>query len=143
MINLVIDSSVVIKWFDPEPYTADADRILTAYETGAIKLLAPEILPAEVGNIIWKKHTLFNRWTETEATEVLQKFQAMDFALTSNFTLLEDAYRLAVKHQQTVYDSLYLALSLRESCQFVTADERFINAISTTFSNVIWLPNWI
>jgi predicted nucleic acid-binding protein len=52
MINLVIDSSVVIKWFDPEPYTADADRILTAYETGAIKLLAPEILPAEVGNII-------------------------------------------------------------------------------------------
>jgi len=75
MAKIVIDSSVVIKWFDPEPYTAESDRILAAYATGALALLAPDILPAEVGNIIWKKQILLKRSTAREAQGILQKFQ--------------------------------------------------------------------
>ena len=56
--------------------------------------------------------------------------------------LLNYAYRLAVAHQRTVYDSLYLALSEQEQCQFVTADARFFNAIRASFPNVVWLANW-
>lgn len=52
------------------------------------------------------------------------------------------ANKLAVKHQRTVYDSLYLALSLRENCQFVTADKKFVNAVVSSFPNIIWLANW-
>jgi predicted nucleic acid-binding protein len=54
--KVVVDSSVVIKWFVEEPYVVEAHRILEAYETGTLLLLAPDLLYAEVGNIIWKKH---------------------------------------------------------------------------------------
>lgn len=142
MPSVVIDSSVVIKWFDAEPYVAEAERILVAYEQGTLAMLAPDLLPAEVGNIMWKKHTLVKRWTATEAHEALAKFQALSFTLTPSLLLLDDAFRLAVAHQRTVYDSLYLALSLREGCPFVTADERFVNAIQSTFPDVVWIANW-
>jgi predicted nucleic acid-binding protein len=55
---------------------------------------------------------------------------------------LEEAYRLAVTHQRTVYDSLYLALSVREGCQFVTGDLRLVNAVGTALPNVAWVGNW-
>jgi predicted nucleic acid-binding protein len=140
MASLVVDSSVVIKWCDAEPYATEAERILLAYEQGTLRLLAPDLLPAEVGNIIWKKHSLLKRWTATEAQEALDKFQALTFTLTP--MLLGNAYQLAISHQRTVYDALYLALSLQEQCAFVTADERFVNAVNSAFSNVVWIGDW-
>ena len=62
--------------------------------------------------------------------------------LTASEELFEEAYRLAVVHRRAVYDMLYLALSLRAGCQFVTADEKLVNAVGNTFSNIIWLANW-
>ena len=38
--------------------------------------------------------------------------------------------------------SLYLALSIREACQFVTADERLVNAVRPALPGVIWVANW-
>jgi predicted nucleic acid-binding protein len=49
---------------------------------------------------------------------------------------------LAVKHQRTVYDMLYVALSLRERCSFVTADEKLANSLKSSIPSVIWLGNW-
>jgi hypothetical protein len=39
-----------------ELYSVAAHRLLEAYETGTLILLAPDLLYAEVGNILWKKH---------------------------------------------------------------------------------------
>jgi len=49
--RLVIDSSVVIKWFVPEVHSADALRYLDP----DLERDAPELLLAEVSNILWKK----------------------------------------------------------------------------------------
>ena len=40
------------------------------------------------------------------------------------------------------YDSLYLALALREGCPFVTADQKLVNALAGTVPGVTWLGNW-
>jgi len=66
----------------------------------------------------------------------------LSFKVTPAKDLLDEAYQVAVAHRRTVYDSLYLALSLRAGCRFVTADERFANAVGSTFPNVVWLANW-
>lgn len=66
----------------------------------------------------------------------------MPFTFVPTATLLDDAYKLAVTHDRTVYDSLYLALSLREDCQFVTADEKLANAIGSSFPSILWIANW-
>jgi predicted nucleic acid-binding protein len=56
MDKIVVDSSVAIKWFVVEPFSTEAHRILDEYQTGTLTLLAPDLLYAEVGNVVWKKH---------------------------------------------------------------------------------------
>jgi predicted nucleic acid-binding protein len=138
MAKVVIDSSVAIKWFLPETLSEPAGRILSAHEDGSLLLLAPDLLYAEVGNILWKKER--SQVLEgVEARRVLEAFHTLRFQLTSNSVLLTEAYRLAVAHQRTVYDALYIALSLREECPFVTADEKLVHAVAAALPNVIAL----
>jgi predicted nucleic acid-binding protein len=141
MPRLVIDSSVAVKWFVPEPYSIEARRILDGYRLGTVSFLAPDLLYAEVGNIIWKKQQ-FQGLAAADAQQVLTEFQAITFFVTPSAHLLSDAYQLAITYQRTVYDSLYVALSEQARCQFVTADERLVNALSTNFPNIVWLGNW-
>ncbi|MDQ3650004.1 MAG: type II toxin-antitoxin system VapC family toxin [Acidobacteriota bacterium] len=141
MTNLVVDSSVAVKWFVVEPYSIEAQKILDEYRNGSISFLAPDLINAEFGNIIWKKH-IFQGLAESDAQSIVDDFRALRFTFVPTATLLADAYKLAVKYQRTVYDSLYLALSLREGCQFVTADERFVNVIGSSFLNIVWVSNW-
>jgi predicted nucleic acid-binding protein len=42
MRDLVVDSSVAIKWFLPDPYTAEARRILEGYRRGEITFAVPD-----------------------------------------------------------------------------------------------------
>lgn len=139
--NVVVDSSVAIKWFLPEPHDDSAKRLLDGYRNGALTLLAPDLIYAEIGNILWKRQR-FHGLDDADARQILAEFRGLAITSTPNGLLLEDAYRLAVAHGRTVYDSLYLALSERERCPFVTADERFANAVAASFPSVLWLPNW-
>jgi predicted nucleic acid-binding protein len=141
MPPLVIDSSVAVKWFVTEPYSTEALRILDEYQSGSVSFLAPDLINAEFGNIIWKKH-VFQGLAAPDAQSIVDDFRALPFTFVPTATLLDDAYKLAVTHQRTVYDSLYLALSLREGCQFVTADQKFANAIGSSFPSIVWLANW-
>jgi predicted nucleic acid-binding protein len=139
--TVVVASSVAIKWFVVEPHSVEAHYILEEYQAGTLTLLAPDLLYAEVGNIVWKTHRFQNLAAE-DAEEVLAVFRLVTFQVTSCAALLEEAYRLAVTHQRTVYDAMYLALSLREHCRWVTADERIVNALGAIFPQIIWVANW-
>jgi predicted nucleic acid-binding protein len=141
MADLVIDSSVVVKWYVPEPLALEAHQIRTAYQAGALTLWAPDLIYAEVGNIIWKKETQ-QGLAATDAQQVIAAFRAMPLIVTAAVDLLEEAYQLAVAHRRTVYDALYLALSSRQGCSFVTADERLVNAVVAALPQVVWLGNW-
>ena len=138
MASLVVDSGVAIKWFIPEPYSTEARQILDDYQSGSLSFLAPDLINAEFGNIVWKKH-LFQGLDATDAQAIIDEFRKITFMLTSTAALLEKSYRLATTHNRTVYDMLYLALSIRENCKFVTADERMVNAIGSLFPNIIWV----
>ena len=141
MTKLVVDASVAIKWFIPEPLSVAARRILDDYQAGTLSLLAPDLINAEVGNIVWKKQA-FQGLDADDARTVINEFRKLAIFVTPSRDLLEDAYDLAVTHGRSEYDSLYLALSIREGCQFVTADERLVNAVGSSLSTAIWLPNF-
>lgn len=141
MTKLVVDASVAIKWFIPEPLSFEARRILDDYQVGTRTLLAPDLINAEVGNIVWKKQT-FQGLAAADAKKVIDEFRKLAILVTPTGDPLEDAYGLAVTHGRSVYDSLYLALSIREGCQFVTADEKLVNAVCSSLSTAIWLPNF-
>ena len=104
-------------------------------------MIAPDLINAEFGNIVWKKRT-FQGLDVDDAKAQIYGFRKLEIAFTPTADLLGDAYELAIVHRRTVYDSLYLALSIREVCQFVTADERLVNAVSSVLPTVVWLANW-
>lgn len=56
--KLVIDASVAIKWYVPEAGSQEASAILDRPET----LLAPDLLAAEFGNVLWKKVSAGPYW---------------------------------------------------------------------------------
>lgn len=138
----MIDSSVAIKWFVQERNTSKAFNILDNYQNGDLDFLAPDFIYAEFGNIIWKKQRLQGLPAD-QAQAAIAEFQQFRLSCTSTALLLNYAYQIATTHQRTVYDALYLALSIRENCQFVTADDKLVNAIAPSFPNVVKLSDWI
>jgi predicted nucleic acid-binding protein len=51
------------------------------------------------------------------------------------------AWEIALKHRQTFYDSLYLALAMTEKARMVTADRKFYDALAGTSSqrHLLWI----
>lgn len=141
MTQVVVDSGITIKWFVSEPDSTQAQLIYDEYENGNIEFLAPDLLFIEFGNIIWKKQTL-QGFDKQDAAFAIQQFKKLTFTLIPSTALFDDAYRIAVKYKRTFYDSLYLALSEREKCRFVTADEKLYNSVKDAFPNTVLLANW-
>ncbi|MDQ3129393.1 MAG: type II toxin-antitoxin system VapC family toxin [Acidobacteriota bacterium] len=141
MKNLVVDSGITVKWFVEEDDSDTAQLIYNQYENGTISLLAPGLIHAEFGNVIWKK-LIFQGVSKEETDFAIQNFQNISFILTPITLLFDDAYRIAVKYKRSFYDSLYLALSVKENCEFVTADEKFYNSVQRDFPQIILLSNW-
>jgi predicted nucleic acid-binding protein len=55
---------------------------------------------------------------------------------------VKEALTLAMQHERSVYDVLYLALALKEGVSLITADERFVNALKPKGFSLILLSEW-
>ena len=117
--KLVIDASVAIKWYVPELGSQEAAAVLDREEF----LIAPDLLAAEFGNVLWKK-VRKGELAQAEATEIIAVFTSSgSIALRPVSVYLSAAFDLAIRWNLTVYDALYLAVAIEESCPLVTADE--------------------
>jgi predicted nucleic acid-binding protein len=74
---------------------------------------------------------------------ILDLFQQIQLKIFPADELLKDAYQFAVNYQRTVYDSLYVVLSIRENCKFITADAKLYNAIYQHIPNIHLIKDWI
>jgi predicted nucleic acid-binding protein len=121
---LVIDASVVIKWFVPEVHS-DAARHLLARSHDFV---APDLLFAEAANTIWKK-TQRRELTSQAARRLVADLGRIAVDTVPSPTLIEDAHALAIGTRCTVYDALYVALAARLNTSLVTADQRLVAAL--------------
>lgn len=127
MTMLVVDASVVAKWFFPEKHSMEARRLLSArYE-----LMAPDLVWSEVGNILWKRVGRGDI-TSHEAAEMASDLLRMPLSVRPTQSLLGASLEIALATQRTVYDCSYLALAIDQKCRLVTADQRFVNALDGT-----------
>ena len=126
MTPFVVDASVAAKWFFPEEQSKLAIRLLD----GKHHLLAPDLFHVEFGNIAWKYHRR-ELLSADEIAEIIQQFLSLPVEIHPSESFVSLAVELAMTTGRTVYDSLYLALAIQQDAVFVTADERFSNAIKT------------
>jgi predicted nucleic acid-binding protein len=137
----VIDAGVAVKWFIPEVDSDIAHQLLERYLQGVDGPVAPDLLIAECGNVFWRRCRQGDI-TPEEATESLADLLTLQVPLVPATSLVQSALSLALQHQRTVYDALYLALAQERNCDLITADERFFNALSAQFPQLQLLRNW-
>jgi predicted nucleic acid-binding protein len=126
LTTFVVDSSVALKWFVPEEHSDSAARLLD----GGVDLLAPDLLFAEIGNVLWKKARR-GEIDGGQAQAVLLALEAVPLDVVPSQDLAGGALRIALETSRTVYDALYVALAVAGGCPLVTADERLANGLST------------
>ena len=119
-----MDASVAAKWLLPEIHSEAAHRLLG----GGRKLLAPDLLGAEVGNVLWKRWRRGELTAETVAA-MLRDFRRLPLTLFPSDLLFEAAWEIAHALRRSFYDSLYLALAMSYRCPLVTADLKLWNAL--------------
>jgi len=127
MSTLIIDASVAVKWFLPEQHSINAIRLIDA----GYELLAPDLIFPECGNVLWKK------WLRQELEPevipaILGDLGRMNIHIIPNFTIVDEAAKIAVTCRRSFYDSVYLALAAISNGLMVTADEKLCNALQGT-----------
>jgi len=127
MTRLVVDASVVAKWFFPEEHSGDSRRLLAPRYT----LLAPDLIWSELGNIAWKR-VRRGELNPDEAAQLIADANRLPLEIASSQNLVAAALELAMPSERTVYDCLYLAAAIDRNCRLVTADERFVNSLKAT-----------
>ena len=125
-MSIVVDASVVIKWFVPEAGSDAASRLLASED----RLEAPDLLFAEIANAIWKK-VLRGQLTRAEGQSLVSDIEEIAVGTTPCRALANDAHAIALITSRSVYDSMYVALALRLDTRVITADERFYRALQS------------
>jgi predicted nucleic acid-binding protein len=123
---LVVDTSVAVKWYLPEP---GGEYAVALREAGS-DLVAPDLLVGEFGNVLWKK-VRRGELDGAEAREIGDAFvQACPVSLRPSLPYSALALDLALRFDRSVYDALFLAVAVAHECSYVTADERLVNALA-------------
>lgn len=121
MNEIVIDTSVVVKWFSRETGTAAALRVRDGLVGGKISSLAPDLLLIELANAL-RHHPIFGPEDVCAAVQSVAEL-GIDFVPTGT-DLLRTAVDLAFRCEITVYDACFLALAEARGISLVTADEK-------------------
>ena len=136
MTAVVVDASVAVKWFVEEEYSAQA-RSLLSEDTSR---LAPDFILVEFAHVALKqirRHQLPPDDARAAGTHLTRLV-----ALHPAPPLVRAAFEIGLTFERSIYDSLYVALAMREGCQLVTADRRLYNALASPFSDtMLWIED--
>jgi predicted nucleic acid-binding protein len=143
-LNLVIDASVLIKFYIPEILSDRAERLLARVEEKEIDLLAPDLIYPEAGNILWKKQRL-KELTRPEVEEITDAILLLPLKIEVSKSLLTLAVDIAIAYGMTVYDALYFSLAKVYETRMITAGRKLVEALSRTDlrDSVTWLGSYL
>jgi len=142
-LNLVIDASVLIKFYVPEILSDRAERLLAKVEKKDIDLLAPDLIYPEAGNILWKKQRL-KELTRSEVEEITDAILSLPLKMEASKPLLPLALDIAIACGITVYDAIYVSLAKVYETTMITADRKLVDVLAKTDlkDSVIWLGSY-
>lgn len=127
MTSVVVDASVAIKWFVPEPGQAAARALLGP----GMLLCAPDLIIAETCNIAWRKARVGDLLVDdVKAIAAILHRNFHELASSDRLSAIAADIALALDHP--VYDAFYVALAELRSVPLITADRRLVARVSGT-----------
>jgi len=116
---IVVDASLLSAFILGEPEWENLAKYLK-------HCYSVNLIVAETSNAIWKhyKRNMITFNSAVKKFKVLKKMINVNVILVNGDTLIEEAFNISVNKDITVYDSLYLALSLEKKAPLATLDEK-------------------
>lgn len=137
MQNIIVDSSVVIKWYfeTNEEDLVQAQQILQLFETGSAQLVAPQVILLELANAA----KFAKKKQQEECLAAISSFNELldEFALLPSMDLIVDQI---YNHGLTSYDAVFTALANKMDVPLITAD--YMHHKKSISKNIIWLKEW-
>ena len=139
--EFVVDASVAVKWILKEEAQSQALRLQEMYQDEELDLVAPYLLISEVGNVLWKR-VRRGEMTDSSAHRCFDQLLRDCPILLDSPAVQASSLHLALAHDRTVYDCIYLAWALEERCDLITADEKFFKVVRPAFPCVRLLSDF-
>lgn len=118
MKTIVVDASIVAKWYIAEEDSEKAVQIRDLHSAGKVSLSSPSLVIYEVGNAL-TRHPSFR---SQDAARALQSLLDLELKLRSfESNLLGRTFQIARELGTTFYDAAYVALA--NDATLVTADK--------------------
>ena len=125
--RVVVDAAVISKWFVSEPHSEAARRIVD----GSFEVVVPDLVFSDLGTILQHRVTS-DEMSDAEALAVLQVVAKMPLQVHRTWPLGPIALELQRSLACGVYDCIHIALALRETAVFVTANRSLYDKLRST-----------
>lgn len=129
--ELILDTSVAVKFYLPEEGREEALTLLGAVEERRAELLAPATIQPELFNALWQQHRR-GKLSRGEVGEYWDDFSVTSVDLYAPEDLMLRAAEMALETGVIVYDGLFLALAEDAGTVVVTADDRLLKEVRNT-----------
>ena len=121
---LVLDASVVVKWFTKEEDRDLALEFRDQFLTGEIDIALPDLILYELANVL-RYNPNFDKKDVSDAVKSIIGLGVQILVPTTH--LLTNAVNLGFTYGITVYDAVYVALAEELNYNFLTADKKLFN----------------
>jgi predicted nucleic acid-binding protein len=119
--DVVLDASVLLKWFhtEGEPNVEPATKLRARFEAGELSVVVPALLWLEVLNVAARRL----RWPQDRLGQLATRLAALRFAV-----LEPELPRVAewAGRGLTAYDAAYVAIAEHTGAQLITDDAELV-----------------
>lgn len=141
--NLVVDTSVAVKWYlRDEELLNQADRLLADWTGGQWTFVAPGHFPYELTNAILRAERRQRpavRRIEDAMKDIAVLLRAYRFIDPS--LILPISVQLAADLGASFFDACFLSVARMEGCSLITADAAFYRQARSQ-PGVLWLGDY-
>lgn len=137
MNKVVVDTSVIIKWFSSEEESEKAQDLLRPITASRTELILPHFAQLEISNIL----RLGKKFLQVKTDKCIVDF----FDLLPRFVEIDKDYSLeisslAYNHNLASYDAAFVAVANRWNIPLFTADYKHHQ--KSISKNIVWLKEW-
>lgn len=128
MLDRVVDASVIVKWIIPEDYTEDALRLRDDFLDGKISIHTPNIILLEAASALRKYYLkgFIDRDIVEKAFTLIVSSEIKLYEVDVEM-ILKSLKRMCLDYDITIYDAIYILLTLNLNTTMYTADDELLN----------------
>jgi len=131
MSDIIVDTSVVVKWYIPERHHEQARALRDAYLDGEFDLVAPALMPFETVNAL-KYSGHYEGERLEEASKSLPEYGIDLVPFDKTGSVAEIANDLDI----TIYDAAYIALAQNHDTKAYTADRNLLDDLDGDYNEL-------